>query len=219
MPTDISEHLLKASQQFGYIENYAIENAENLSFDDASFDFVLCKESLHHFPRPYIALYEMLRIARIAVFLIEPNDKMPELNEILQFSREFEKHGKARFRQVKEPGWEGSGNYVYSISRRELEKIALALNHPQLVYKGLNDHYIQGCEFEPADAAVSSIFKNILEHIAREDERCARGESDYVMLMAGIFKQSMNNLERHEFHSKGWLICDLPRNPYVKSNL
>lgn len=215
LPTDISEYLLKASQEQGHIETYAVENAENLSFDDASFDFVLCKESLHHFPRPYIALYEMLRVARVAVFLIEPNDKRPVLQDILQFVREFETHGKARFQQPKNPSWEESGNYVYSISPRDLEKIALALNYPQVVYKGLNDHYIQGCEFEPADPAASQIFKNLRAHIGREDERCARGESDYGLLMAGIFKEVMDRQERQKFSSRGWVIAVLPRNPYI----
>lgn len=217
LPTDICEHLLKVSHEHGHIHKYAVENAEKLSFDNSTFDFVLCKESLHHFPRPYIALYEMLRVARVAVFLIEPNDKTPEMNEIFQFCREYEQHGKALFRQRKEPGWEGSGNYVFSISRRELEKIALALNYPQVVYKGLNDHYIQGCEFELADPDRSQMFKNILGHIASENERCSRGESDHGLLMAGIFKEMMQKNERMEFAQRGWTIIDLPRNPYAKA--
>ena len=217
LPTDISEHLLKASKQAGYIESYAVQNAEELSFDDASFDFVVCKEALHHFPRPYIALYEMLRVSRIAVFLIEPNDKRPVMKDILQFVHKFEQHGMARFWQPKNPNWEESGNYVYSISPRELEKIALGLNYPQVVHKGFNDHYVPGCEFEPADPAVSQIFKNILELIAREDERCVRGESDYGMLMAGIFKEVMHKSERAAFADHGWQILDLPRNPHGKS--
>ncbi|MGX9365355.1 glycosyltransferase family protein [Desulfoplanes sp. PS50] len=217
LPSDISEHLLKASHAHGYIEKYAVQNAEDLSFDEASFDFVLCKESLHHFPRPYVALYEMLRVARIAVFLIEPNDKRPVLKNILQFVREFEQHGKARFQQPKNPSWEESGNYVFSISPRELEKITLGLNYPQVVYKGLNDHYIQGCEFEPADPESSEIFRNILTHIAHENERCASGDNDYELLMAGIFKQPMCKQERNEFNSRGWVISDLPRNPYAKA--
>jgi SAM-dependent methyltransferase len=42
-------------------KNFQKENAEQLSFEDESFDFVLCKEAYHHFPRPMIALYEMIR--------------------------------------------------------------------------------------------------------------------------------------------------------------
>jgi len=74
LPTDISEVLLLESKKNGKIANYSVENAEKLSFADNQFDYVFCKESYHHFPRPYIALYEMLRVAKKGIFLIEPND-------------------------------------------------------------------------------------------------------------------------------------------------
>jgi len=73
-PSDVSGYLLQAAKERGLICGFAIENCENLSFPDASFDYVFCKESLHHFTHPWLALYEMLRVARRAVFCIEPND-------------------------------------------------------------------------------------------------------------------------------------------------
>lgn len=51
-----------------------VENAEKLSSPNETLDFVLCKESYHHFTRPMLALYEMLRVATKAVVLIEPNE-------------------------------------------------------------------------------------------------------------------------------------------------
>ena len=32
-------------------------------FEDNSFDIVFTKESMHHWPRPYLGIYEMLRVA------------------------------------------------------------------------------------------------------------------------------------------------------------
>lgn len=72
--SDISDFLLQEGKKAGYISNYKQENAEKLSFNDDEFDFIFCKESYHHFPRPMIALYEMIRVARQGVILIEPND-------------------------------------------------------------------------------------------------------------------------------------------------
>src|SRR5262249_30421114 len=46
-------------------------NAESISLPADEFDFVIAKEVYHHFPRPPIGLYEMLRVARQAVVLIE----------------------------------------------------------------------------------------------------------------------------------------------------
>jgi hypothetical protein len=74
LPTDIGGALLEAGVQQGLINDYRVENAESLSFSDGSFDMVFCKESYHHFPRPFLALAEMVRVARYAVILVEPRD-------------------------------------------------------------------------------------------------------------------------------------------------
>ena len=72
--TDIADGMLQRAKAAGYIKNFQKENAEQLSFEDESFDFVLCKEAYHHFPRPMIALYEMIRVAKRGVVLIEPDE-------------------------------------------------------------------------------------------------------------------------------------------------
>ena len=76
VPSDISEDLLSLAKHEGLVTDYHIQNAENMTLPDESYDFVFCKESYHHFSRPAIGLYEMLRVAREAVFLVEPNDPM-----------------------------------------------------------------------------------------------------------------------------------------------
>lgn len=217
LPTDISEYLLKEAKARGYITNYAIENAENLSFSNESYDYVFCKESYHHFPRPYLALYEMLRVAREAVFLVEPNDQNPGIDEARRYVVELAEKGTSRFPACRRNGWEGCGNYVYTVSRREIEKVALGLNLPQIVFKGLNDHYVKGCEFEPADLEKSEVFRKIVDNVAENNARCARGEADYALLMTGIFKRPMEECLREEFIRRGWEVLDLPRNPHACS--
>lgn len=203
LASDISEHLLKESKKRGYIKDYAVENAEHLSFADASFDYVFCKESLHHFPQPYLALYEMLRVARQGLFMIEPNDCL---------CRNPQPHSTAHFSA---PVWESVGNYVYTFSRREAEKVAFGLNMPQLVIKGINDHYIQGCEFEPADMKKSKIFSEIVKRIKDGDAKCQDGKKDYDMLMIGFLKKTLDDQSNLLFRDKGWKIIDLPQNPYI----
>ena len=66
--------LLEIGNKIGFINNYSEENAEDLSFNDESFDYVLIKEAFHHFPRPWIALYEAFRVCKKGIVLIEPND-------------------------------------------------------------------------------------------------------------------------------------------------
>lgn len=66
LPTDIGEALLRKAKAQGLIADYAVENAESLSFPDNSFDLAFCKESYHHCPGAPLVLYEMLRVARHA---------------------------------------------------------------------------------------------------------------------------------------------------------
>jgi SAM-dependent methyltransferase len=238
LATDISEPLLKAAKDRGLLSEYSVENAERLSFADRSFDYVLCKESFHHFPRPYVALYEMMRVARKAVFLIEPNDLSPvfrtpaplgikaSLRSLLVAIRNRLRGSTAKTQlaqppkldpinpQINPPVWEDSGNYVYQMSRREAEKIALGLNLPQLVIKGLNDCWIKGCEFEKADKS-SAIFREITETIERFDRGCREGRGDYCLLMLGFIISPMGPAEREEFAKREWSLIDLPRNPYA----
>ncbi|WP_051536351.1 class I SAM-dependent methyltransferase [Marinilabilia salmonicolor] len=72
--SDISEYGLRPASTNGYIREYRLINAEDIDYSDNTFDYVFCKEAYHHFPRPYLAVYEMLRVASKAVILIEPVD-------------------------------------------------------------------------------------------------------------------------------------------------
>ena len=74
LPTNLDPTLLEETKQLGLIKDYRVEDMEKLSFPDKSFDFVCCKDSLHHCLAPWQALYEMMRVARKGVFLIEPFD-------------------------------------------------------------------------------------------------------------------------------------------------
>lgn len=72
--TDISDTMLRRAKEDGFIKEYSKENAEKPSFGDGTFDFALCKEAYHHCPRPMLAVYEMLRVARSGIVLIEPDE-------------------------------------------------------------------------------------------------------------------------------------------------
>lgn len=212
--SDVSDHLLGEAKRQGLVDTALLADAEVLPLADAVVDYVLCKESLHHFPRPYLALYEMLRVARRGVFLIEPNDRRPGLDA---YAAWLDARRAGKNVAPPEPDrldFEGCGNYVFSVSRRELEKIALALNLPQLVTKGLNDHYEKGCEFEPADADASPLFARIRAAVAERDAACLAGRADYELLMAGLCLEPLDATARQAFAADGWQVCDLPRNPH-----
>jgi SAM-dependent methyltransferase len=208
LPSDLTEILLKESRERGLISNYSVENAERLSFPNGSFDYVFCKEAYHHFPRPLIALYEMLRVSRKGVILIEPNDR---LHSQVRIWRGTLKALLGRGQHMDQNSYEEDGNYVFSISERELEKVAMGINLPQLAFKGLNDHYAPGLEFE---AMTSAPAKKMLRHIRVRDMLCRIGLDHPALLMACLFHKSLEPDRRRQMESAGWHIVDLPRNPY-----
>jgi SAM-dependent methyltransferase len=181
LATDLDESLLRKAQQDGHLERYQVENAERLSFPDSSFDAVFCKESYHHFPRPAIALYEMLRVAKRGVILAEPNDRERSPLRLLM-----------RLLGSKVPAetYEEDGNYVYSISEREITKVALGLNLPQVAFKRFNDAYLPGLEFAPLDSAAG---RNMRRKIAIRDTLCLLGLDHCMSLMACLLHSQIGS--------------------------
>lgn len=232
LATDIGGALLEDAKQRGIIDDYRVENAERLSFADGSVDVVFCKESYHHFPRPPVALYEMLRIARKAVILVEPRDYVidrPATRPIgpvglikglgKWLSGRLGVAGRPipiarRYSLGDLPHYEDSGNYQYTVSSREMEKVALGLNLPTLALKGLNDCY----DPEGGTAAASDespVFRAMKETIDKADRNAERGNGSTGLLMVILFLEPPDEKVRECLHRDDWLVSDLPRNPYL----
>jgi SAM-dependent methyltransferase len=214
LPTDISELALKEAKQKNWIADYAVENAEKLSFRDGQFDYVLCKESYHHFPRPFIALYEMLRVASTAVILVEPNDFWKSSIGYMLFGIK-RLLGKAK--HIDQGRYEESGNYVYSISEREIEKVSLGIDLPVVFFKGLNDVYIPGGEYAPARWSSPVFFRMRLLVLAL-DVLCMLRLFKPTRLMVCLFKREPSTALAQSLLKDGWTRISLPRNPYRPHN-
>ena len=113
----------------GYVDSVISADIESLPFGDSEVDCVIAKEAFHHWPRPMLGLYEMLRVAKKAVLLIEPNDvchgNVSTFVDLVSYCDEYE--------QV--------GNYKYQISLRELLKTTWSLYYPAVAAVGFNDPY------------------------------------------------------------------------------
>lgn len=214
LPSDISDILLKEAKDIGYISEYKKENAESLSFQNSEFDYVFCKESYHHFPRPMIALYEMLRVASKGVLLIEPNDAYINSNLLKILFRNLKNITKLLLQRtkIKKHHYEESGNYVFSISRREVEKVALGLNFKIIAFKGINDAYLDGYEKLSENGPLQKKIR-ILINIA--DILCKLGFMKFGLLAAIIFKQEPSKELFKQLVKEGYKIIHLPNNPYI----
>lgn len=118
-----------------------VEDNEHLSFADNFFDWSFIAASLHHLPRPLLGLYELLRVSKQGVIVIEPNNSL--LTRLA-----------ARIGVAQE--YEASGNYVYRISKGDVHKIARS---------GYCDYFVDRC-FAPHRVAKSHIEFVILKTLA-----------------------------------------------------
>lgn len=218
MATDLCAQLLEEAYQQKLIDQYQSENAEHLSFANDTFDFVYCKESYHHFPRPTIALYEMLRVAKHGVILLEPIDReiIPWYQTvILRFKNSLKK---LLNKPVARDFFEEEGNYLYSVSKREFEKIALGLGYSQIVFKGLNDVYLHNMEFTPFDQSQPLVKKWSRKQFLY-DCLSKMGLIPYNLLWTALMKTPLSTDAVHALQLRGYEVVTLPQNPYLKQRV
>jgi len=119
--TDLYPEYLHKAFEGGAIDNFSEEDAENLSYKAEEFDWGIVKAGLHHLPRPIMGIYELLRVSRKGIFILEGHD-----GYFLRVLRKYLFPGR---------DWEPSGNYVYRFRERELAKLCLSLNIPAYAVK------------------------------------------------------------------------------------
>ena len=221
MCTDISDILLKIGNERGFIKEYKAINAENITFEDNSFDFALCKEAYHHFPRPHIALHEMLRVSKHGVVLIEPLDAkispkffngfFPAIKKILGKPANRDGHS-----------FEPVGNYVFSVSERELEKVQLGMHRRHIAYSYINDYYEPGFEFINLNTSKRSEINSIrkAKFVIRVRDILSRlNLVSAGMLCTILFKEEPNPLLVDSLKRSGWQCKILPSNPFSGSDV
>ena len=89
--SDFSSEALERCARLDPELKTSLLDAESMNVPDSSYDLVVVQDGLHHLPRPALGLAEMLRVARVAVILIEPHHGM--IGKVL--GREWEIHGDA----------------------------------------------------------------------------------------------------------------------------
>ncbi|WP_025145886.1 class I SAM-dependent methyltransferase [Pedobacter jeongneungensis] len=216
LATDLNTDFLNVALKEGIINACAAENAENLSREDSSFDFVLCKESYHHFPRPYAAMYEMIRVAKTAVVVMEPQDpitKMPlllMLNNLFIHNGEFlNKLWKNRF------SFEPVGNFVYKVSEREFEKLAAGLGLPMVGFKKINPNYwFKGAESISTGQHNRQFMMIKMKKIFFDIMVKLRAMPAQVLTTI-IFKQLPDDDMIALLKKSGYRLVYIPKNPYL----
>lgn len=135
--SDLDTSKLSPAVADGFIDECRRIDVEDIDMESDSVDVVITKESFHHWPRPMLGLYEMIRVAKLGVLLIEPNDccSIPQSN---QFPTT----------ESYRDSYESVGNYKYQISAREILKSAWAMGLKAVIVRGTNDPFRPGKVFD-----------------------------------------------------------------------
>jgi hypothetical protein len=166
----------------------------------------------------------MLRVAKKGIVLIEPNDQQIETRLKSSARNGFQFFKRAIINSLKkklgkEPyysygNYEEAGNYVYTTSQREFDKVALGINLPWVAYKGLNDHYEEGYETEPAKTE-NELFTKAQRIIRQKDLAVKKGIQPYGMLVSIIGKSDLNTELENKLLESEFEVKHLSRNPYI----
>lgn len=109
---DLSEKSVQMTLKLNKNIRGYVEDNEKLSFSDNSFDYVFIAAALHHLPRPMVGLYELIRVAKCGLIVIEPNDSwLTRLATRFKLATEIEE----------------AGNYVYRFNAWDIKRISRAL--------------------------------------------------------------------------------------------
>lgn len=216
--TDIDISLLKIAYEKKWISAYAFENAEKLSFQENFFDFVLCKEAFHHFPRPMVALYEMIRVSKTAVILIEPADWIPSpmVRQFLQLTKRGLKKMLGIHLPHPDTGNYEETNYIYTISEREFQKVALALYLPYVAFLRFHDIYIKGVESEILNDK-APLYRNIKNKLTIAKIKTFLGIQRDNQVISIIFKEKPSDEIIQKLKKKKFNVIPLPKNPFNKN--
>jgi ubiquinone/menaquinone biosynthesis C-methylase UbiE len=206
--SSITDANLRRAHERGYIAKYRAENAEALTVEDGSFDFVMCKESYHHFPRPAIAFYEMWRVANTALVLIEPIEDRRRLLDSFKYLV------KRLLRGDTTDQFEVIGNFLYRVSIREVEKMATALNGACIAVKRYNDFYYAKAS---ADRYGSATTGNLITRLGlfAQDALCRSRLLNFGLATVMIFKHDIDAALRKDLRRRGFELIQLPKNPYL----
>lgn len=194
--SDIEQERLELSKNEGLIDNYEIIDAESIPYPDNSFDVVFCKEAYHHFPHAPTGLFEMMRVCKKAVILLEPFDQHPK--SFLQKVKD------SLFPRVE---FESVGNFVYTISVNEVYKSCASMQFKYIAWKGYEDHFTS----RDMDEQRKFLLFKIIVFVKRILSFIRYKKPGHIVCI--LFKE--DNIDSRLIRNSGFNCKTIPKNPFL----
>lgn len=185
-------------------------NAEETKLPDRSFDYVYCKEAYHHFARPAMGFYEMIRISRKAIILCEPLDPFPSrILDELRLAAKYLLRGQGR----REAEFEEAGNFVFRLSVQEIRKMATAYGCRRVYWRYFNDFFIRKFANQPRSDRIAGLV--LKTGIAVQDIACRLKLMNWGLCTVVIWTCEPEDEIDRALCQRGFTRFDVPANPYV----
>ncbi len=214
LATSLVDNQLKSHVHRGILKNIEVRSldAQNMDIPDGSFDYTLCKEAYHHFERPVLGLYEMLRVSRKAVVMIaEPfsSDRWYMLDAVKRAIKIVLR----RNTHLSNPEFEASGNYIYGLSLQETVKIATALQIGPVFSSQFSDFCVLGLVSRPRTERLPGLVLRLA--IAVQNFLSRLGLMSWGRTSIIVFKSAPSPSEASALRRVGFKRTDIKRNPYI----
>lgn len=187
--SDLSADHLQPAVDDGHLDAVYSLDVENIALPDNSVDFVVAKETFHHWPRPMLGLYECLRVCSKGLLLFEPNDCLK--GDFSSYPQQSTWHD----------SYEVVGNYKYQISLREVHKVAWSLRLPVVIAHGFNDPY-------QADLDIDEYYtkRDHLDKLGYENKR--QFNLMFIAILKSVDEATLEQLD------ETYNVAFRPLNPY-----
>lgn len=213
--SDLNVELLSYAKNNGLLDHFSAQNAEALSFEANSFDIVFAKEALHHCPIPFTALHEAYRVAKFAVACIEPYDQSSTIlfNFRLLIKRLLRVGNRSGY------NFEKVGNFVYNFVPKDFEKFLLGMHCRYIAYIGINDYHhssLINCTYGSLDprSLVAQFRFYFFLFLSRFLVLIRLKQPSLLGVI--LFKEKPSASLVAVLKFKGWIVKELPRNPYLR---
>jgi hypothetical protein len=216
--SDLSDAIISKVAEHGYIQDFKVVNVEKIQFEDNSYDYVSCKEAYHHFPRAYLGLYEMIRVSSKATILFEPIDIISSMPLILFIKNILDRINPNLINKIwkNRYSFESVGNYVFKISEREVEKMAMGMGLPCIAFKGINAFFTHKDYPEAREVPTNKkLWKKVTRKLDFLDFLNTLTLIPKNTLCCVIFKQMPDSEMMNDLKKNGFKVLVLPKNPYL----
>jgi hypothetical protein len=164
----------------------------------------------------------MVRTCKKATIIIEPIDILSKMPALLLLKNILDRFNPYLINKVwrNRFSFEEVGNYVFKVSEREIEKIAMGMGAPCIAFKKINMLLDLKTDKETLYETPHNKkqWGKILRRFKFKNFLCKLHIIPYNHLGCIIFKEMPTEELKNDLKKLDYIIIDLPKNPYVTQN-